>query len=154
MSEEAAAAERAGLSQEHMRENVIRHAFGGDASRYEAFCEAIRAAVPPDTAAVMRGSAITGVRWNDGARFDGDGPGTSDLDLTFVGSEVLDGTPTWVYQYTTNIKGPPALKMSSKSWIGIADNLPRKTEQESKPGQKTTVTYYDYNANITINAPI
>jgi outer membrane lipoprotein-sorting protein len=75
-------------------------------------------------------------------------------DIKFVGSEVLDGTPTWVYQYTTNIKGPPALKMSSKSWIGIADNLPRKTEQESKPGQKTTVTFYDYNANITINAPI
>jgi hypothetical protein len=89
MSEETAPVERAGLTQEHMRDNVIRHAFAGDASRYEAFCEAIRGAVPPDTAAVMRGSAITGVRWNDGAPFDGDGPGTSDLDLTLVGRGIL-----------------------------------------------------------------
>jgi hypothetical protein len=45
--------------------------------------------VPPETAAVLRGSAVTGTRWEDGAPFDADGPGTSDLDLTFVGSEVL-----------------------------------------------------------------
>jgi hypothetical protein len=89
MSEETTPVERAGLSEEHMRDNVIRHAFGGDAARYEAFCQAIREVVPPDTSAVMRGSAITGVRWNDGARFDGDGPGTSDLDLTLVGKGIL-----------------------------------------------------------------
>ena len=41
------------------------------------------------TAAVLRGSAVTGVRHNDGAPFDADGPGTSDLDLTLVGSEIL-----------------------------------------------------------------
>jgi hypothetical protein len=29
------------------------------------------------------------MRWSDGAPFDADGRGTSDLDLTFVGSEVL-----------------------------------------------------------------
>ena len=38
---------------------------------------------------VLRGSAVTGVRWKDGAPFDADGPGTSDLDLTLVGDEVL-----------------------------------------------------------------
>jgi hypothetical protein len=32
---------------------------------------------------------VTGVRWKDGASFDADGPGTSDLDLTLVGGEAL-----------------------------------------------------------------
>ena len=45
----------------------------------------LEAALPPDTAAVLRGSAITGQRHGDDAPFDADGPGTSDLDLTLVG---------------------------------------------------------------------
>jgi hypothetical protein len=72
------------------RENVIRFAFGGDPRRFEAFCETVRQAVPPGTAVVLRGSAVTGERWKDGAPFDADGPGTSDLDLTLVGDEVLN----------------------------------------------------------------
>ena len=71
------------------RENVVRLAFGGDPRRLESFCEVIRQAVPPGTAVVLRGSAVTGERWKDGAPFDADGPGTSDLDLTLVGDEVL-----------------------------------------------------------------
>ena len=35
------------------------------------------------------GSAVTGERWDDGAPFDADGPGTSDLDLTLVGPEAV-----------------------------------------------------------------
>ncbi|MBA3242734.1 MAG: hypothetical protein H0T60_16025 [Acidobacteria bacterium] len=77
------------LSEEEMRENVVRLAFGGDARRYEEFCEVVRGVIPEGTAVVMRGSAVTGQRWKDGAPFDADGPGTSDLDLTFVGDEVL-----------------------------------------------------------------
>jgi hypothetical protein len=38
---------------------------------------------------VVRGSAITGRRWSDGAPFDAEGPGTSDLDLTLVGDAVI-----------------------------------------------------------------
>jgi hypothetical protein len=38
---------------------------------------------------VLRGSAITGERWKDGAPFDSRGPGTSDLDLTLVGDGAL-----------------------------------------------------------------
>ena len=45
--------------------------------------------IPPGTTVVLRGSAVTGIRWKDGAPFDADGPGTSDLDLTLVGSDVL-----------------------------------------------------------------
>ena len=80
---------RAGVSESEMRERVIHLAFGGDLRRLEEFCQAIGQAVPEGTAAVLRGSAITGVRHSDGAPFDADGPGTSDLDLTLVGSEIL-----------------------------------------------------------------
>ena len=38
---------------------------------------------------MLRGSAVTGRRWNDGAPFDSDGPGTSDLDLTLVGADAI-----------------------------------------------------------------
>jgi hypothetical protein len=38
---------------------------------------------------VLRGSAITGHRWSDGAPFDAEGPGTSDLDITLVGERAV-----------------------------------------------------------------
>jgi hypothetical protein len=81
---------RAGWSEDDLRANVIRLAFGGDASRFQEFCGVLETALPPDTAAVLRGSAITGERHGDKAPFDADGPGTSDLDLTLVGGSVLD----------------------------------------------------------------
>jgi hypothetical protein len=77
------------MSEEEMRERVIKLAFDGDPNRFKEFCDVLREALPPDTAAVLRGSAVTGVRWDDGAPFDADGPGTSDLDLTLVGDEIL-----------------------------------------------------------------
>ena len=77
------------LTQEQMRARVVELAFGGDERRYEEFCDVVREAVPEGTCVVLRGSAITGERWKDGTPFDGDGPGTSDLDLTLVGGEVL-----------------------------------------------------------------
>jgi hypothetical protein len=72
-----------------MRESVIRLAFEGDESRFSEFCSIVQKAVPEATAAVIRGSSLTGFRWKDGAPFDSDGPGTSDIDLTLVGAEVL-----------------------------------------------------------------
>ena len=80
---------RAGLSEREMRDNVIRLAFAGDPNRYEEFCQVLRHEIPGGTAAVLRGSAVTGVRHGDNAPFDADGPGTSDLDLTLVGSEAV-----------------------------------------------------------------
>jgi predicted nucleotidyltransferase len=77
------------LSEAEMRERVIRLAFGGDESRFQEFCEVVRRAIPEETSVVLRGSAVTGKRWKDGTPFDGDGPGTSDLDLTLVGNEIL-----------------------------------------------------------------
>ena len=69
--------------------SVLNLAFNGSRALYDEFCDAIREAVPEAHAAVLRGSAITGHRYVDDAPFDADGPGTSDLDVTLVGSEVL-----------------------------------------------------------------
>ena len=78
-----------GLTEEEKRKNVISLAFDGRPELFETFCKAIEEVVPPDTTVVLRGSAVTGKRWKDGAAFDADGPGTSDLDLTLVGSTVI-----------------------------------------------------------------
>lgn len=83
------------LTEAEKRANVIRLAFGGDPAMLDAFIELIRKSIPEDTGVVLRGSAVTGYRWKDGAAFDRDGPGTSDLDLTLVGDEILSYyTPT------------------------------------------------------------
>jgi hypothetical protein len=92
--EHSSAADR-DLTQAEKRANVIRLAFNDDPATLDAFVELIRKSIPNDTGAVLRGSAVTGYRWKDGAAFDSDGPGTSDLDLTLVGSEILSYyTPT------------------------------------------------------------
>jgi hypothetical protein len=78
-----------GLTEAEKRQNVIRLAFGGSEDRFEAFCRTIREEIPSGTHVILRGSAVTGSRWRDGAPFDADGPGTSDLDLTLVGDDVI-----------------------------------------------------------------
>jgi len=89
MAEDTKDLEQGELTESEKRENVIRLAFGGDPKRFEAFCNHVRDAIPAGTSVVLRGSAVTGRRWKDGAPFDSEGPGTSDLDLTLVGSDVL-----------------------------------------------------------------
>jgi hypothetical protein len=83
------AANPAELTEGEKRESVIRLVFDGSRERYDEFCRSVREVIPEGTGVVLRGSAVTGQRWKDGAPFDADGPGTSDLDLTLVGDEVL-----------------------------------------------------------------
>jgi hypothetical protein len=71
--------------------NVIRLVFSGNQQAYDEFVGVIRSAIPPGTGVVLRGSAVTGVRWKDQAPFDCEGPGTSDLDLTLVGGNEVIG---------------------------------------------------------------
>jgi hypothetical protein len=77
------------LSEERKRNNVIRLVFGGDAEKFREFCDVVRDGIPPGVGAVLRGSSVTGERWKDGAAFDANGPGTSDLDLTLIGGDAL-----------------------------------------------------------------
>lgn len=81
--------DQAELSEQEMRDNVIRLAFGGSTERFAEFCRTLEEFVPPGTRGILRGSAVTGRRWKDDAPFDAEGPGTSDLDVTFVGDGCL-----------------------------------------------------------------
>jgi hypothetical protein len=89
MADELRSEVQGGLTEEEKRANVIRLAFGGSPERFEEFCRTIRQEIPDRTGVVLRGSAVTGRRWKDGALFDADGPGTSDLDLTLVGDAAV-----------------------------------------------------------------
>jgi hypothetical protein len=95
MADPAPGDHQGGLSDQEKHDNVVRLAFGGCAEQFEAFCRVLEEFVPPGTTVILRGSAITAERWRDGAPFDADGPGTSDLDLTLVGDAgVLYFVPT------------------------------------------------------------
>lgn len=78
-----------GLTETEKRENVIRLVFDGRVERFDEFIRVIREDIPERTGVVLRGSAVTGKRWKDGAPFDADGPGTSDMDLTLVGDAAI-----------------------------------------------------------------
>jgi hypothetical protein len=92
MNERAKAATTATreLPPEMIRARIVALAFGGDEGRFQRFLDILRDALSPDVSVVLRGSAVIGVRWADGAPFDADGPGTSDLDLTFVSGDMLE----------------------------------------------------------------
>jgi len=78
-------------------------------------------------------------------------------DVKFVGTEVLDGVSTLVYQFTTsNIMGIN-VTAECKTWVGVNDHLPRKIEVETEfnsTKMKGTNTYYDYNTDIKIEPPL
>ena len=78
------------MSDEEIVERVVRLGFGGERARFDAFCEKLKAGLPPGTGVALRGSVITAERWEDGAPFDADGCGTSDLDVTLVGNDVME----------------------------------------------------------------
>jgi hypothetical protein len=77
------------LTDEEKRANMLRLVFGGSEEKLEDFLRVVREEIPSGTGVVVRGSAITGQRWKDGAPFDADGAGTSDLDLTLIGNQII-----------------------------------------------------------------
>lgn len=76
-------------SQDEIRERVTRLAFGGDPARYDEFIRALSEGTPAGVEVILRGSAVTGHKHGSDAPFDADGPGTSDLDVTFVGGDMV-----------------------------------------------------------------
>jgi hypothetical protein len=78
------------LTDDEKRENVIRLAFSGKRERFEEFCSVLEQFTPANTAVVLGGSSVTGHSYKEGAPFDAEGPMTSDLDITFVGNEVIN----------------------------------------------------------------
>jgi hypothetical protein len=78
------------MTDEEVRERVVRLGFAGDRRRFEEFCRRLREGLPEGTGVALRGSVVTAERWEDGAPFDAEGPGTSDLDVTLIGTEVME----------------------------------------------------------------
>jgi predicted nucleotidyltransferase len=76
-------------TQREYRERVIELAFGGDQKRFDEFLRVLRDATPAGVEVILRGSAVTGRKWKTDEPFDANGPGTSDLDVTFVGGDMV-----------------------------------------------------------------
>jgi hypothetical protein len=76
-------------AQREIRERVTQLAFGGDPAQFEEFVREIAKATPAGVDVILRGSSITGHKHGSDEPFDGDGPGTSDLDVTFVGGDMV-----------------------------------------------------------------
>ena len=58
----AATEEMRELTDEQLRERIVRLAFGGDWDRFELFVNAAKEALPDDVAVLLRGSAVIGVQ--------------------------------------------------------------------------------------------
>jgi hypothetical protein len=76
-------------SQREIRDRVTRLVFGGDRKRYDEFVRELSDATPPGVEVILRGSAVTGHKFGSDEPFDADGPGTSDMDVTFVGGDMV-----------------------------------------------------------------
>jgi hypothetical protein len=76
-------------SQRTIRERVTQLAFGGDPQRFDEFVRVLSEETPAGVEVILRGSSVTGHKWGSDEPFDADGPGTSDLDVTFVGGDMV-----------------------------------------------------------------
>lgn len=76
-------------SQREICERVTRLAFGGDPMRFDDFVRVVSEATPAGVDVILRGSSVTGHKHGSDEPFDADGPGTSDLDVTFVGGDMV-----------------------------------------------------------------
>jgi hypothetical protein len=85
------------MSEIEMRSRIITLAFGGDERLYIAFYRKLQQGLPDGTGIALRGSVITNKRFEDGTPFDSQGVGTSDLDVTLVGSKVMEMWDTSAY---------------------------------------------------------
>lgn len=72
--------------------------------------------------------------------------------VQLVGPDLVNGTPTMVYQFTENLNESNS---TNKIWVDLKTNLPVKLESDGEfQGEKThTVVLYEYDPNIKIEAP-
>jgi hypothetical protein len=77
------------MSELEIRSRIVTLAFGGDERLFIAFYRKLQQGLPEGTGIVLRGSVVTNKRHEDGAPYDSRGQGTSDLDVTLVGSKVM-----------------------------------------------------------------
>lgn len=75
--------------QDTLRARVIHLVFGDDQRRYDEFIHVLGDSIPGGVQVILRGSSVTGYKFKTGEPFDHDGPGTSDMDVTFVGGDMV-----------------------------------------------------------------
>lgn len=85
------------MSDREVRSRIVTLAFGGDERLLIAFYRKLQEGIPEGTGIVLRGSVVTNSRHEDGAPFDSQGKGTSDLDVTLVGKKVMEAWTTEAY---------------------------------------------------------
>lgn len=78
------------MNEKEIRSRIVTLAFDGDERLYLAFYRKLQQGLPEGTGIVLRGSVITNKRHEDGTPFDSKGKGTSDLDVTLVGTKVME----------------------------------------------------------------
>lgn len=78
------------MDETEIRSRIVTLAFGGDERLFIAFYRKLQQELPEGTGIVLRGSVVTNKRHEDGTPFDSKGKGTSDLDVTLVGSKVME----------------------------------------------------------------
>ena len=81
------------MNEKEIRARIVTLGFGGDERLFIAFYRKLQQGLPEGTGIVLRGSVVTNKRHEDGAPFDSQGKGTSDLDVTLVGNKVMEA---WV----------------------------------------------------------
>jgi len=85
------------MSELEVRSRIITLAFESDERLLIAFYRKLQEGVPEGTGIVLRGSVVTNTRHEDGAPFDSQGKGTSDLDVTLVGKKVMEAWTAEAY---------------------------------------------------------
>ena len=78
------------MSESEIRSRIVTLAFDGDERLFIAFYRKLQQGLPEGTGIVVRGSVVTNKRHEDGAPFDSQGKGTSDIDVTVVGKKVME----------------------------------------------------------------
>ena len=85
------------MSENEIRARILTLAFGGDERLFQAFYRKLQQELPEGTGIVLRGSVVTNKRHEDGTPFDSQGTATSDLDVTLVGSKVMEAWSSDAY---------------------------------------------------------
>ena len=85
------------MSETELRSRILTLAFDSDERLFIAFYRKLQQGLPEGTGIILRGSVVTNKRHEDGAPFDSHGKGTSDLDVTLVGSKVMQAWNATAY---------------------------------------------------------
>lgn len=85
------------MTENEIRSRIVTLGFGGDERLFIAFYRKLQQGLPKGTGIVLRGSVVTNKRHEDGNPFDSQGKSTSDLDVTLVGSKVMQAWSSDAY---------------------------------------------------------